>query len=661
MQLFIVIKTKLNTIFLQQSYKDKKFILFWLIISIFLFYFLWTRREPQDKWRVEHQKTSFLLTECLEKYETISQKSTLYDVFFKKLSNNHNDQSFLPYIGNGYVSVLADEKSNLYLKEGRTVGLKVPYKPFFSITLKSQHTKASSLNIRNGTVHNYHCYKSGDQHFSLEVMYYAHRTIPSLLVQQVASNHPSYPPLNVLNNNHDFSNQSNTEIQLPGDNKKVKVSVIKRVVSDQSAKYLVLVLQSNSSYDDQQRSLERMGFYLIGGKANENHLTLHTYLTYVTYQALSPGEDLSAAAKRLTDESLRKFKGILHTNCTDLNRQHITAWNNLWRSGFSISRSLAQNSINGDRINKTFYYLLSSVRHYLVEKRDFNKSLTSPLYHSFSGLTPVAEARKSLYSTDRCYSGHHTLQSDKLWADITSMEKMINSVTIWIITLEKNGCGQMLNAGAEGLMQSMMLSLGGLRFGDRHLEMAIHPSDLHRDLQFRRINYDANTHLSISVRVGGDNRAVIYVSLDRSNTSFYACDAGCMDQPVRLSNFEVSLPVKLTLPVTSILYIAPDIQHVNELKHAIHVQSIDHAPAHEHDLLALHRHGHRWGGLPVMFWVVLGALIIIFHLFLFKLVYNEYCSNQEKGGYIRHHKFSGSSINYAEQRSSMFGHQRRFV
>jgi len=35
------------------------------------------------------------------------------------------------------------------------------------------------------------------------------------------------------------------------------------------------------------------------------------------------------------------------------------------------------------------------------------------------------------------------------------------------------------------------------------------------------------------------------------------------------------LPVKLTDPVTPILYVTADKQHMEELKHAIHVKSID--------------------------------------------------------------------------------------
>ncbi len=47
------------------------------------------------------------------------------------------------------------------------------------------------------------------------------------------------------------------------------------------------------------------------------------------------------------------------------------------------------------------------------------------------------------------------------------------------------------------------------------------------------------------------------------------------------------------------------------------------APPHAHDILALHRHGHKLGGLPIIFWIALAFLIVIFHLFLLKIVLNE--------------------------------------
>ncbi|PIO72248.1 hypothetical protein TELCIR_05829 [Teladorsagia circumcincta] len=48
------------------------------------------------------------------------------------------------------------------------------------------------------------------------------------------------------------------------------------------------------------------------------------------------------------------------------------------------------------------------------------------------------------------------------------------------------------------------------------------------------------------------------------------------------------------------------------------------APAHESELLALHRHGSAMGGLPAWFWFILVILLIAFHAFLAKLLWSEW-------------------------------------
>ncbi|KIH63149.1 hypothetical protein ANCDUO_06552 [Ancylostoma duodenale] len=48
------------------------------------------------------------------------------------------------------------------------------------------------------------------------------------------------------------------------------------------------------------------------------------------------------------------------------------------------------------------------------------------------------------------------------------------------------------------------------------------------------------------------------------------------------------------------------------------------APAHESQLLALHRHGSAMGGLPMWFWFFLIILLIAFHAFLAKLLWSEW-------------------------------------
>ena len=93
----------------------------------------------------------------------------------------------------------------------------------------------------------------------------------------------------------------------------------------------------------------------------------------------------------------------------------------------------------------------------------------------------------------------------------------------------------------------------------------------------RRVSYGNATHLNISVTVGNDNKAVLSVALDRKNEHHYfACDAGCLDPPVQLSTNPVKFPVKLTDPVTAVLYITSDYQHMQELKHTTHVKEVVH-------------------------------------------------------------------------------------
>ena len=44
--------------------------------------------------------------------------------------------------------------------------------------------------------------------------------------------------------------------------------------------------------------------------------------------------------------------------------------------------------------------------------------------------------------------------------------------------------------------------------------------------RMRRVGYGNATHLNMSVIVGGDNKAIIQVALDRQDKDYFACDAG---------------------------------------------------------------------------------------------------------------------------------------
>lgn len=184
---------------------------------------------------------------------------------------------------------------------------------------------------------------------------------------------------------------------------------------------------------------------------------------------------------------------------------------------------------------------------------------------------------------------------------------------------------------------------------------------------FRRILYGNSTHLNVSVVVGEDNKAVLHVALDRKDKDYFACDAGCLDPPVELGIQKQQFPVKITDPITSILYITSDRRHAEELRVSIHVKEILEgmqqclkifpslvrkfdiilvpyfaAPAHEHHVISMHRHGSGYSAMSTMFWVFLSLLIVLFHLFLFHLVYTEYFGSSPQDNRYRASRYVDS-------------------
>lgn len=83
-------------------------------------------------------------------------------------------------------------------------------------------------------------------------------------------------------------------------------------------------------------------------------------------------------------------------NPGDLKMEHINVWKQLWSTGISISFSKAAQSLNGNQINATMYYVLSNVRSY------YHEESTTPAMKS--------DLSQRLSYSEGCYGGyHHTL------------------------------------------------------------------------------------------------------------------------------------------------------------------------------------------------------------------------------------------------------------
>ncbi|KAK6191702.1 hypothetical protein SNE40_003319 [Patella caerulea] len=552
---------------------------------------------------------NYAVTGCIdEKVQAFYTASLNYDAII-----NHNpplpDETVYPaYTGNGYIAAAFGTENGLFVRLNRALSLPVKFYPVVGINVEHKDIKdAFVLDLKSGIAHRMQALKQSWHCVQMESELFAHRSRPSVLVQDIHISNPTVDSVIIEFDQVGASGWTGAETktysvkdyQQQTLTYRVTTGVIKIPNADAVVGAVIATIASPTS---------------VVVKANSNYK--QHIVTIVKYTKPLNKESVQSTVQDLVEKVKSDLTEVMNINARMLKREHTKVWGKLWETGFSISKSKASDAHNGDKINTTIYYVLCNV--------------PAPLHDLTTSKQQRNEILKVLYYPDKCYSEHSTLKADTLWMDVVDEDHIARVVTTWMITLEKHSCSFMVQAGAEGVLQAMVMSFGALKFKDHHLELAVHPKELHRDISFRRINYGNNTHVNISVIVGEDNKANIYVALDRNDKPYYGCDAGCVDAPVSLSKNWQRFPVKLTDPLTSILYITADKQHMTDLKHIIHVTTIEEAPAHEHHVIALHKHGHHFGGLPTLFWVSIAFLILIFHLFLFKLIYNEYCQGQER-------------------------------
>ncbi|CAF3353530.1 unnamed protein product [Rotaria socialis] len=546
---------------------------------------------------------------CLQhRLEQFARDQVEMNTIFNHEPIQYGEIVSLPFTGNGYLGLSLSSQSQIQLlTDIRSPFTSSGYSPVVRISSDTwEDSSATIVQMKEGVVRRIQCFKfSKERSAHVTHVLYAHRKRPSLIVQDIDIINPSEHTLDLAlkqNNqilNNDLKQLDQQDVQF--DQTKDSYIMTTNQIPVRQHGFIIYVILTNriiSTTNVKPGSLEKQTILTVVKFSSvllENSLLNKTYV-----QELQ--QELQTQAKS-------DMSDALSISAIRLLKEHTSTWSLIWESGFSISRSLAPSTMNGDIVNRTIYYVLCST--------------SAPLYELKVDENKTAEFTHSLFQVNQCYESHSTLIGAKLWiapGDDLAVSQLAN---LWRSTLSRKGCFTLMRSGVNGVLQSMLLSIGGIRFRNHHLEMYLDPKELHRDMFFRSINFGKQYHVNISITVGHDNRAVIDVSMDSENAQAYACDAGCLDSPTKLGILPVRFPVKMTSPPTAILYIAEDFEYMTQLKDTLHVKEVEIAPPHAHDVLALHRHGHKLGGLPIIFWIALAFLIIIFHLFLVKIILNE--------------------------------------
>ncbi|XP_072305419.1 uncharacterized protein KIAA2013 homolog [Eucyclogobius newberryi] len=501
-----------------------------------------------------------------------------------------------PFVsGNGHI--LLDLDSNrLWVSASSQAGSapvhQTQFSPRVGVRLEGQRveTRASLLWFRKGAVLSVRCVSiSPGECVSVREEFMAHRSLPNLFVQRIHINNPTEHPASVELSYQTPGGQFSSSVEKLEETEVLLSSG--RVQLEKKRMVLVVVVSRKLSARIQ-----------VAAKSEHRDHILSVVRSSEPIEASKLEETFSA----LREGAKKELLEMLRLNVDELVLHHQQAWMDLFISGVEMRRITDSHTPSSRTVNSTLYYTLSAS--------------SAPLLDHRLGPDERSRLESSLNYADHCFSGHATMHAENLWPErLSNAAHILQLVTLWTLTLQKRGCKVLVAAGAHGVMQGMVLSFGGLQFTENHLQFQADPDVLHNSYALRGIHYNQDL-LSLAVLLDVEGKPFLHVSVkpQEKPVKLYACEAGCMNEPVELTS-ELkghTFPVMVTQPITPLLYISTDLRHLQDLRHTLHLKAI---LAHEEHM------ANRYPGLPFLFWFSVASLITLFHLFLFKLIYNEYC------------------------------------
>lgn len=507
-----------------------------------------------------------------------------------------------PFVsGNGHI-LLDIDSNKLWVASSSQPGSapvhQTEYSPRVGVHLEGRRAEAqaSLLWFRKGAVLSVRCaspasLQSARDCVTIREEFIAHRSRPNVYLQRIHINNPSdrAATFDISSGSPSFGSKFSTSADKLDDREILLSSGRVPVENNRMVLVVVVTKKLNSRIQ-------------VPPKTDHTDNILSVVWTSEPIESLKIEETFST----LRDGAKKELGELLRASVDDLVVDHQQAWMELFISGVEMRKITDSHTPSSRTVNTTLYYTLSSSTAPLLDRRLNGDERT--------------RLESSLNYADHCFSGHATMHAENLWPErVTSTAQILQLVTLWTLTLQKRGCKVLVAAGAHGAMQGMVLSFGGLQFTENHLQFQADPDVLHNSYALRGIHYNQDL-INLAVLLDVEGKPFLHVSVkpQEKPVKLYACEAGCLNEPVELTS-EIkghTFPVMVTQPITPLLYISTDLRHLQDLRHTLHLKAI---LAHEEHM------ANRYPGLPFLFWFSVASLITLFHLFLFKLIYNEYC------------------------------------
>ncbi|KAG5282520.1 hypothetical protein AALO_G00056950 [Alosa alosa] len=463
---------------------------------------------------------------------------------------------------------------------------------------KRQEARALMLWFRKGSVLSVRCIQPGSSQSSssrecvtVREEYIAHRSRPNAYLHRIHINNPTDRALTL-----EVTSESPGFRSVPEALEDREFQVFSgRVPTEKSSAMVMMVV-----------AMKKLGSHLqVGAKSDYTENVVSVVHTSEPVEPAKADEVLAKLKEAARKEMLETLEAV-RVSVDHLVEDHQQAWMDLFISGVEMRKITDAHTPSSHTVNTTLYYILSTS--------------TAPLLDRKVSAEEREHLETNLNYADHCFSGHATMHAENLWPGrVSSVAQILQLLTLWNLTLQKRGCKVLVSAGVHGMIQGMVLSFGGLQFTENHLQFQADPEVLHNSYALRGIHYHKDL-INLAVLLDAEGKPFLHLSVKPQErpVKLYACEAGCMNEPVELTS-ELkghTFPVLVTQPITALLYISTDLTHLQDLRHTLHVKTI---MAHEDHM------AKQYPGLPFLFWFSVASLITLFHLFLFKLIYNEYC------------------------------------
>ncbi|KER32671.1 hypothetical protein T265_12771, partial [Opisthorchis viverrini] len=642
------------------------------------------------------------LSICLEdRIKPFQQKINEFDAFVLRSNARQTDgPKSMTFVGNGHIGC-SFEQEGLLVQHGGTMSKLLNIPVLISLDVHGYLSDASLvMDVRDGIMYKMNCFKHENELcVSSGTMVYAHRIYNSLLVQNFRVYNPLDDDATVKINKGNIHSWSGVRTlrttnlkqqNLPGEEKP-------RTVSYQVLSILIEepITEERSRGRSKETIVSHVTVVVLFEPVFPDMLTVHagktqsySFITGVrssTTPIPVTKADLTQAASDygVIGRERKALESIVQSELAfalqypeaELRTLHTTAWNRLWLSGITLSYSYAPNTLNGEEVNTTLYYLASHMPDYYSVSIDGNQTVMNAYLERANRRTT-------------CSPPHNLLESTVHWQPVRSFSKMSNLISTWYSTLRLARCDAFFEDGAHGILQAALLHIGQFHLHEKYASCGLSAETLHRDILFRRVQLNqpgvyvnveirivpgelslSSPHLMVvelstwrsdpppplstvansktpnmlpmlsqpldaaliapirpSADIQGNQRSdlLVWVEHEAQRIPVFVCPAGCQDMPVEVKKTRLMVPFLITIPFSVLMYFGTqDARTLMEYGQLFKYTDVHPGPNPDHDLITLHRHGHAFGGLPWLFWISLGLLITLFHLFFCKIIYNE--------------------------------------